>query len=56
VAEWIRDHLDFDQLILEFHDPEDPMSGWVHVSLKEKENRRQVLTINHKGVWAGLGE
>ena len=54
VAEWIRDKLDFDQLILEFHDPEDPMSGWVHVSLKEKDNRCQVLTINHKGVWAGL--
>ncbi|MCH8347137.1 MAG: peptidase M15A [Proteobacteria bacterium] len=56
VAEWIRDHLDFDQLILEFHDPEDPMSGWVHVSLKEKENRNQVLTINHNSIWAGLGE
>ena len=53
VAEWIRDHLEFDQLILEFHYPEDPMSGWVHVSLKEKDNRRQILTINHKGVWAG---
>lgn len=56
VAEWVRDHLDFDQLILEFHYPEDPMSGWVHVSLKEKDNRCQVLTINHNGVWAGLGE
>lgn len=54
VAEWIRDHLIFDQLILEFHDPEDPASGWVHVSLKEKDNRGQVLTINHNGVWGGL--
>ena len=54
VAEWIRDHLKFDQLILEFHDPEDPASGWIHVSLKEKNNRSQVLTINRKGVWAGL--
>ncbi len=53
VAEWIRDHLEFDQLILEFHDPSEPMSGWVHVSLKEKDNRGQILTINHKGVWAG---
>ncbi len=56
VAEWIRDNLDFDQLILEFHDPDDPMSGWVHVSLKEKNNRHQVLTINYTGVWTGLGE
>lgn len=54
VAEWIRDHLKFDQLILEFHDPDDPASGWVHVSLKEKDNRGQVLTINRKGVCAGL--
>ena len=56
VAKWIRDNLTFDQLILEFYDPEDPASGWVHVSLKEKDNRRQILTINRKGVWAGLGE
>ncbi len=56
VAEWIRENLEFDQLILEFHDPDDPASGWVHVSLKEKDNRGQVLTINHKGVWAGLGK
>ena len=56
VAEWMRDHLDFDQLILEFYNPEVASSGWVHVSRKEKDNRRQVLTINHNGVWAGLGE
>jgi hypothetical protein len=56
VAAWIRDHLEFDQLILEFHDPAVPNSGWVHVSLKGQGNRRQVLTLNHKGVWAGLGQ
>jgi len=55
VAEWVRDHLEFDQLILEFHDPAEPMSGWVHVSLKEKGNRSQTLTINRKGVHPGLG-
>ena len=54
VAAWIRDHLIFDQLVLEFHDPKDPASGWVHVSLKEKYNRGRVLTINHDGVFAGL--
>jgi len=53
VAEWIRDHLEFDQLILEFHDPSEPMSGWVHVSIKENDNRRQVLTINHKSIRVG---
>lgn len=55
LAEWIRDHLAFDQLILEFHQRDEPASGWVHVSLKEKHNRGQALTINCNGVWAGLG-
>lgn len=55
LAAWIRDNLEFDQLILEFHEPDDPASGWVHVSLREKHNRGQVLTINRNGVWAGLG-
>ncbi|HXV73865.1 MAG TPA: D-Ala-D-Ala carboxypeptidase family metallohydrolase, partial [Sphingomonadales bacterium] len=54
VAEWIRGHLEFDQLILEFHDSADPASGWVHVSLKAKANRGQCLTINRHGRFAGL--
>lgn len=54
VAEWIRDHLEFDQLILEFYEPADPASGWVHVSLKAAGNRKQTLTINRDGVWPGL--
>ena len=54
IACFIRDSLNFDQLILEFHDPEEPASGWVHVSLKESGNRGQVLTINRQGVWRGL--
>lgn len=32
VACWIRDHLDFDQLILEEFEPALPNSGWVHCS------------------------
>lgn len=50
LATWIYENLDYDQLILEFHDPEgDPNSGWVHCSYtKEKENRRQALIINAK--------
>jgi hypothetical protein len=50
VAEWIRDNLVFDQILLEFHDPEIPDSGWIHVSLKEKGNRNQALIINSTGV------
>ena len=45
VAEWVRDNLDFDQLILEFYTPGIPDSGWVHVSYKaDGENRKSVLT------------
>jgi len=45
VAEWIRDNLKFDQLILEFHTKGIPDSGWVHVSYKNpKENRQKSMT------------
>ena len=45
VAEWIADNLDFDQLILEFYVPCDPISGWVHCSYKaDGSNRNQILT------------
>lgn len=47
LAKWIRDELNFDQLILENYESGEPSSGWVHVSLKENniKNRFQVLTI-----------
>lgn len=55
LAEWIMNNLQFDQLILEFYYPEDPTSGWVHVSyVDEHVNRNQVLTINKNGVHQGL--
>ena len=44
VANWIKDNLDFDQLILEFYTPGIPDSGWVHVSYNEEESRKSVLT------------
>ena len=44
VAKWIEDNLEFDQLILEFYTPGIPDSGWVHVSYKTEENRKQCLT------------
>ena len=44
LAKYIVDHIDFDQLILEFHNPEEPNSGWIHCSYKNPEdNRKQVL-------------
>jgi uncharacterized protein YcbK (DUF882 family) len=42
---WIKDNLEFDQLILEYYKPGVPDSGWVHVSWNSQGNRKQVLTI-----------
>lgn len=56
VAAYIRDNLDFDQLILEFYEPEKgPDSGWIHCSyVSPQDNRGQVLTINRNGTFEGL--
>jgi zinc D-Ala-D-Ala carboxypeptidase len=48
LARWIRDTLDYDQLILEFYDKDDPQSGWVHCSTKASGNRKQSLVYNGK--------
>ena len=56
LAEWIRDNLEFAQLILENYKPnriskitgkkEGPNSGWVHVSYSSVgENRKQILRM-----------
>jgi hypothetical protein len=44
--DWIKANIrSFDQLILEFHVPGDPHSGWVHVSCKVEGNRNQAFLI-----------
>ena len=52
LAQWIRNNLDYDQLILEFYNGE-PTSGWVHVSLCD-DNRKQILTFDGKNWLSGL--
>ena len=50
LAEWITKNLDFDQLILEFYNSDDPSSGWVHVSysrLKEEQRHDIRHTVVH---------
>lgn len=47
VFDYIRDNLEFDQLIWEFGDESTP--DWVHVSLKSDGNRCQVLKASKKG-------
>lgn len=55
VAIWIRDNLEFDQLILEGYKPGIPGSGWVHVSYANGRNRQQVLSArfeNGKAIYS----
>lgn len=46
LASFIKANMDFDQLILEFYNPDEgPNSGWVHASyVSSKENRKQVIS------------
>ena len=48
LAEWIKDNLDYRQLILEFYTPGIPDSGWVHVSYVAEDNKKEVLTATRK--------
>ena len=50
LATWCYKNLDFDQIILEFHDPTgDPNSGWVHCSYRNDGTNRHIgLIINQK--------
>ena len=45
LADWIKENLMFDQLILEYHIPGEPNSGWVHVSYTKEinSNRKEYL-------------
>ena len=44
LCKYIAESLDFDQLILEFHNIGEPNSGWIHCSYRnDGENRKQIL-------------
>ena len=53
---WIRSHLNFDQLILEYFVEGEPSSGWVHISLSSgvPKNRHQVLCFDGDTYSGGL--
>ena len=40
---YIKDKLEFDQLILEFYRDNEPTSGWIHCSYSSNANRQQSL-------------
>lgn len=54
LAEWIKNNLIYDQLILECYTIGIPNSGWVHCSVKEGKNRMQCLTYSNKQYVDGL--
>lgn len=49
LAQWVKDNLEFTQLILEFYSPGIPDSGWVHVSYDPKNLKKQVMTAAKQG-------
>jgi hypothetical protein len=49
LAEWIKNNLEFTQLILEFYTPGIPDSGWVHVSYDPGNLKKQVMTATKQG-------
>ena len=46
IGDFIKDHLEFDQLIYEGIDGDD--YAWIHVSYNEGKNRNEVLVMEHK--------
>ena len=43
LSDWIKNNLDYDQLILEYYTPGEPNSGWIHCSFTEGTPRKQFL-------------
>jgi len=43
LAQWIRDNLIWDQIILEFYKEGEPSSGWVHCSYSSDLNKKESL-------------
>lgn len=48
VFDYIKDNLDFDQLIFEFGTDKNP--DWVHISYSKDNNRKQVLRAKRNGI------
>lgn len=54
IAQWIKDNVPYDQLLLEYKSTGTKMP-WIHISFKETGNRNQVLTFwNHATYAQGL--
>jgi hypothetical protein len=54
LAVWVRDNLQYDQVILECYTAGDPSSGWVHCSYVGEANRTVALTFSDRRFSEGL--
>ena len=43
LSDWIKNNLDYDQLILEYYTPGEPNSGWIHCSYIPEGRRASFL-------------
>jgi hypothetical protein len=43
LATWIKNNLEYDQLILEFYRDNEPSSGWIHCCYSTNSNRQENL-------------
>ena len=43
LANYIKENLNYDQLIREYWTPENPNSGWIHCSFNSEGNRKEYL-------------
>ena len=50
LAKWIKNELEFDQLILEFYRDNEPSSGWIHCSYSTNSNRKPIIA-SHERRW-----
>jgi zinc D-Ala-D-Ala carboxypeptidase len=46
LADWISRNLEYDQLILERYNEDEPYSGWVHISYKTSKNRMEYKRLD----------
>ena len=53
LALWIKEHLDYDQLLLEFYKENVPDSGWVHCSYVKIGNRNKAKRFDGR-TWSPL--
>jgi|TARA_R100001443_G_scaffold114706_1_gene131074 hypothetical protein len=53
LALWIKEHLDYDQLLLEFYKESIPDSGWVHCSYVGERNRKESKRFDGR-TWSPL--